>query len=79
MKGIEPSSDNAEHVAKQSFPPASQDPATQIRAQTLDASCLDLAKVVASWSKLPSPLKAAILAIIGANENQRNDDREALS
>jgi hypothetical protein len=32
-----------------------------------------LAKVVAAWSKLSAPLKAAILAIIATNENQKEE------
>jgi predicted metal-binding protein len=31
----------------------------------------DLSRVVAVWSKLPAPLKAAILAIINSTEDTR--------
>jgi hypothetical protein len=71
VKGIEPCSNNSENVENQSLPQVSRDPTTQIGAQILDSSCPDLAKVVATWANLSAPLKAAILAIIGANENQK--------
>jgi hypothetical protein len=75
VKGIEPSSRNAEPVANQSLPQVGQDSATQIDARIRDASCPDLAYVVAAWPNLPPPLKAAILAIVATNDKQK----EALS
>jgi hypothetical protein len=69
-KGFEPSTQNSEASQRQVPPQCSQEGYTQIRAQILDSSSPDLAKVVAAWSKLSAPLKAAILAIIATNEIQ---------
>jgi len=65
-KGIEPSCKKLELIDSQA--PAQIDKAdyTQIRAHAAGSSCPNLAKVVASWSELSPPLKAAILAIINS-------------
>lgn len=34
-------------------------------------ACPDLARIVTVWSKLPAPLKAAILAIVNSSEAAR--------
>jgi hypothetical protein len=41
---------------------------TQLGTQATVASCPQLAQVVTVWSKLPAPLKAAILAIVNSAE-----------
>jgi hypothetical protein len=44
---------------------------SQIASQTPVSSGQDLTRVVASWSKLPAALKAAILAIVNSSEDIR--------
>ena len=70
VKGIEPCAQNSQIAENQHTPPDVERAYTQIRAQILDSSCPDLAKVVAGWRNLSSPLKAAILAIVVTNEDQ---------
>jgi hypothetical protein len=70
VKGIEPSSQNSESSQKQPLPTLPQADCTQGRAQIPDAASPDLAKVVAAWAELSSPLKAAILAIVNSSEGQ---------
>jgi len=65
-KGFEPSTQKSEPVQPQYKPQSSQSDYTQIRAQILDALGLELSQVVIAWPKLPSPFKAAILAIVGS-------------
>jgi hypothetical protein len=72
-KGFEPSAQNSELVDSQVPPQPDKSDYTQIRAQILDSSSPDLAKVVAAWSKLSAPLKAAILAIIATSESQKEE------
>ena len=72
-KGFEPSAQNSELVDSQALPQSEKSDYTQIRAQILDSSSPDLAKVVAAWSKLSAPLKAAILAIIATSESQKEE------
>ena len=69
VKGIEPSTENSQEAQNQSATEAAQSDYTQIRAQIPDSSCPDLAQVVAAWSSLSQPLKAAILAIVGTAKN----------
>jgi hypothetical protein len=68
-KGFEPSAQNSKTLLKTGDFQSLQAGCTQIRAQTADSASPDLAKVVASWEKLPAPLKAAILAIIKSVED----------
>jgi hypothetical protein len=65
-KGFEPFAQNSQQVQSQKNPQSSNSDYTQIRAQILGAFGPDVAQVVASWSKLSPPLKAAILAIVGS-------------
>jgi hypothetical protein len=58
--------DNAEPASNQLVEEYSPARCAQGRAQIPDAACPDPAKVVAVWSKLPAPLKAAILAIVNS-------------
>jgi hypothetical protein len=66
-EGFEPFAENPQasqnHVVRDS--PSSAH--TQIRAQIIDALGRDLSQVVAAWPKIPSPLKAAILAIVNSS------------
>jgi hypothetical protein len=75
-KGFEPSAHNSQPPQSQVPPESTEAGHTQIRAQILDSSSPDLAKVVAAWSKLSAPLKAAILAIVATSKDQKE---EALS
>jgi hypothetical protein len=43
---------------------------TQIDSQISVSSSHDLSRIVTAWSKLPAPLKAAILAIVNSAEGQ---------
>jgi hypothetical protein len=70
-KGFEPSTTKSEPLQGQNNPQSSQSDNTQIRAQILDSLGLELTQVVTAWSKLPAPLKAAILAIVATSENQK--------
>jgi hypothetical protein len=70
-KGFEPSGGKSQSAQNQYLPSITQVDYTQIHAHAADASCPDLAKVVAAWAKLPAPLKAAILAIISPSEGAR--------
>jgi len=63
-EGFELSCENSEQSDSQSVKQAPESGYTQIRAQIPDALGRDLSLVVAFWSKLSPPLKAAILAII---------------
>jgi hypothetical protein len=42
------------------------DERTKKRTEISVAACPDLSQVVTAWAKLPAPLKAAILAIVGS-------------
>jgi hypothetical protein len=64
-KGFEPFAQKSELIDFQAFSQSDKSDYTQIRAQGTGATCPNLAKVVTAWSKLPPPLKAAILAIVG--------------
>jgi hypothetical protein len=64
VKGIEPFSENSQAPQGKGNPDSDLGANTQIRAQITDALGRDLSQVVAAWSKLPSPLKAAILVIV---------------
>ena len=65
-KGFEPFAKNPESPDSECFPKPAKPDHTQIRAHAGGVTCPDLAIVVAVWSKLPTPLKAAILAIVGS-------------
>jgi hypothetical protein len=65
-KGFEPSAQNSQPLQPQNHPQSADSDYTQIRAQILGVLGPELSQVVASWSKLPAPLKAAILAIVGS-------------
>jgi hypothetical protein len=67
-KGFEPSAQNSEVAQNQASPQPAQDDCTQIRAQILGELGPDLARVIAAWSSLSQPLKAAILAIVNSSE-----------
>ena len=71
MKGIEPSPQNSDSAQSQPLPTHAQANYTQIRAQILGELGPELTRVVAVWSKLPAPFKAAILAIINSSEEVR--------
>jgi formylmethanofuran:tetrahydromethanopterin formyltransferase len=66
VKGIEPSFNPSKSIVNKGDSATGNADYTQIRAHASGASCPDLAKVVASWEKLPASLKAAILAIVGS-------------
>jgi hypothetical protein len=66
VKGIEPSAENAKAIDSICFSQVSSSDYTQIRAQILGQLGPELTRIVASWSKLSSPLQAAILAIVGS-------------
>jgi hypothetical protein len=67
-KGFEPSAQNSKGKQNQASQQPAQDDCTQIRAQILSELGPELAQVVAAWSSLSQPLKAAILAIINSSE-----------
>jgi hypothetical protein len=70
-KGFEPFAQKSELVDSQAPAQTGKSDYTQIRAHATGATCPNLAKVVAVWSKLPAPLKAAILAIVNSSEDVR--------
>jgi hypothetical protein len=74
-KGFEPFAQNSEVAQNQASPQPAQNDCTQIRAQIPDLSCPELARVVAVWSKLPAPLKAAILAIVNSSIGSKEGER----
>ena len=71
VKGIEPSRENSKSLINTSDSESLQADYTQIRAQILGELGPDLTRVVTVWSKLPAPLKAAILAIVNSSEDSR--------
>jgi hypothetical protein len=70
-KGFEPSTQKSELIDSQASSQTDKTDYTQIRAQILGELGPELARAVAAWSKLPAPLKAAILAIINSVEDVR--------
>jgi hypothetical protein len=70
-KGFEPFAEKSELVDSQASSQTGKSDYTHIRAHATGAPCPNLAKVVAGWSKLPAPLKAAILAIVNSSEASR--------
>jgi hypothetical protein len=73
-KGFEPSAQKSELVESQASSQADNSNYTQIRAHATGAACPNLAKVVAGWSKLSAPLKAAILAIVKSSADSKEDE-----
>jgi hypothetical protein len=63
-EGFEPFSEDSQAPRDQSITDSAPTAHTQIRAQIPGAMGRDLSRVVAAWAELPSPLKAAILAIV---------------
>ncbi len=72
MKGIEPSPQDSKVVEDQFGSKCAEASNTQIRAQITDALGRDLSRVVAAWSELSPPLKAAILAIVNSASDTAN-------
>jgi hypothetical protein len=66
-EGIEPSAEHTEVSQNQSIVGSARTANTRIRAQITNALGRDLSQVVAAWSKIPAPLKAAILAIVNSS------------
>jgi hypothetical protein len=66
-EGFEPFAEHREVPHNPSILDSAGTGNTQIRAQITDALGRDLSQVVAAWSKLPCPLKAAILAIVNSS------------
>jgi hypothetical protein len=66
-EGFEPFAEHTEVAHNQSIRDSARAGHTQIRAQITDALGRDLSQVVAAWSKIPAPLKAAILAIVNSS------------
>jgi len=67
-KGFEPSAQKSELIDSQASSQTDKSDYTQICAQIPGELGTDLSRVVAAWSKLSAPLKAAILAIINSSE-----------
>ncbi len=74
MKGIEPFSEYLQAPQNQANPESAFSAHTQIRAQIADTLGRDLSRVVAAWSELPAPLKAAVLAIVGSSSASQEDE-----
>ena len=74
VKGIEPSTRDSKVVDDQLSPKCAEASNTQMRAQIADAQGRDLSRVVAAWSQLSAPLKAAILAIVDSSANVEEDE-----
>ena len=70
-KGFEPSAQNSKGEQNQASQQPAQDDCTQIRAQILGELGPELEQVVAAWSLLSQPLKAAILAIVNSSDMAR--------
>ena len=73
-RGREPFTEHTEVPHNQSIFESAQTGNTQIRAQIADALGRDLCQVVAAWSKIPAPLKAAILAIVNSSTASVEDE-----
>jgi hypothetical protein len=58
------------NLRKTSDSSVNSDGNAQIDAQILVVLGHDLSQVVIAWAKLPTPLKAAVLAIINSTEGQ---------
>jgi hypothetical protein len=67
VKGIEHFTKNTELVDSTGDSQAGKSDYAQIRAHAAGANRPTLARVAAVWSKLPAPLKAAILAIVNSS------------
>lgn len=74
-KGFEPSARKSQQPSPQGNIEPVKPGYTQIRTQIRGAACPDLAQVVAAWANLPSPLKAAILAIVNSSTALQEDPR----
>ena len=68
-KGFEHYTVNLQPAEIQHLPEQAETDNTQIRAQIPGNDGRDLAQVVNAWAALPAAFKAAILAIVGSNEN----------
>ena len=73
-EGFEPFADNSLVPDNQSAAVEAEIDNTQMRAQIMGALGRDLARVVVAWAQLPSPLKAAILAIVGSSTARQEDE-----
>ena len=74
-KGFEPSAQNSQPAQPQNHPQSANSHYTQIRAQILGELGPELAQVVTAWSKIPPPLKAAILAIVSTVDSSPEVER----
>ncbi len=74
VKGIEPSTEDSKVVENESRRMSADAGHTQIRAQITGATRPDLSRVVAAWSQLSCPLKAAILAIVDSSAGVQEDE-----
>ena len=70
VKGIEAFTDNLQPADNQQATQEGERAYTQIRAQIEKPLEPDLAAVVAAWSSLSAPLKAAIVAIANTATNK---------
>ena len=70
-KGFEPSAQNPQPAQPQISAQTPDPPYTQIRAQISGRPEPELNTVVEAWPGLSRPLKAAILAIVGASKAQK--------
>jgi hypothetical protein len=68
-KGFEPFTKKSEFIDSQTLAQSDKSDCTQLRAQILGHLGPELTLVVASWSKLPSALKAGILAIVQSSQS----------
>jgi hypothetical protein len=74
VKGIEPFTEVSQASQDQAIPDSASGEHTQIRAQIPGALGRDLSQVVVAWADLPSPLKAAILAIVHSSTAAMEDE-----
>ena len=73
-EGFEPSTQYSQLPQDQQVCDSLLETNTQIRAQIKGALGRELGEVVAAWSALAVPLKAAILAIVRSSMDSTEDD-----
>jgi hypothetical protein len=66
VKGIEASTDNSQSTENKCVTCGCESAYTQIRAQIEKPLEPDLLRIAAAWPELSAPLKAAVLALVGA-------------
>jgi len=74
--GFEPAAHESQAIDSEIREDPPPTPCAQIGAQIPDSDGRALARIVASWAKMPASLKRAVLAIVEASEGERGGSDE---